>query len=56
MAYVTLGYRLLVFFVNENKTLVKGDHAVESNLVVIVAQDPESDTLRIRGHANFSEI
>ena len=33
------------FFVDENKALVKGEHAVESNHVVIITHDPESCTL-----------
>ena len=38
--------RLLVFFLDENKALVKGENAVESNHVVGVTQDPESGTLQ----------
>ena len=45
MAYVTLG-EIAHFFVDENKALVKGENAVESNHVVGVTQDPESGTLQ----------
>ena len=41
-------------FVDENESLVKGEHAVESNHVVVVTQDPESDTLQLRGHESLS--
>ena len=34
------------FFVDENKALVKGENAVESNHVAAVTQDPESGTLQ----------
>ena len=38
--------RLLVFVVDENKALVKGDNAVESSHVVGVTQYAESGTLQ----------
>ena len=40
------------FFVDENKALVKGEHAVESYHVV---DGSESDTLQLRGQASFSK-
>ena len=45
MAYATLG-EIARFFVNENKALVKGENAVESNHVVGVTQYLESGTLQ----------
>ena len=43
------------FSVDENKVLVKREHAVESNHVVVVTHYPESGILQLRGHASFSE-
>ena len=45
MAYVTLG-GIVGFLMDEKNALVKVEHAVESNPVVVVPQDPESGTLQ----------
>ena len=45
MAYVAPG-EIAHFFVDKNKSLVKGENAVESNHMVKVTQDPESGTLQ----------